>query len=104
MDFNNVNDPEQREALNAIKKAAERKLEPSRKALEKKTKERVIDKLEDNQVDEGILRKIAAAAVAADAINRQQIGGTVNINDNLQLEADISPREKAIKLLYNKSF
>ena len=104
MDFKNISDPEQREALNAIKKAAERKLEPVRAKLEKKVQDRAIASVEDIGIGRDTLEKIAGAAMAADALNRGEFEGGVNIDDNLRLEGKISPREKAIKLLYNKSF
>jgi hypothetical protein len=104
MDFKNISNPEQREALNAIKRAAERKLEPVRAKLEKKVQDRAIASAEDIGIGRDTLEKIAGAAMAADALNRGEFEGGVNINDNLRLEGKISPREKAIKLLYNKSF
>ena len=104
MDFKNISDPEQREALNAIKRAAERKLEPVRAKLEKKVQDRAIASAEDIGIGRDTLEKIAGAAMAADALNRGEFEGGVNINDNLRLEGKMSPREKAIKLLYNKSF
>jgi len=104
MDFKNISDPDQREALNAIKRAAERKLEPVRAKLEKKAQDRVIASAEDIGIGRDTLEKIAGAAMAADALNRGEFQGGVDINDNLRLEGKMSPREKAIKLLYNKSF
>lgn len=104
MDFGDIKDPEQREALKAIRKVAERKLEPVRANLEKKVQDRAIASAEDIGIGRDTLEKIAGAAMAADALNRGEFEGGVNINDNLRLEGKISPRERAIKLLYNKSF
>lgn len=104
MDFKNIKDAEQREALNAIKRVAERKLEPVRKNLEKKIQDRAIASAKDIGLGRDTLEKIAGAAMAADALNKGEFEGGVDINNDLRLEGRISPREKAIKLLYNKSF
>lgn len=104
MDFKNIKDPEQREAINALKRVAERKLEPVRKNLEKKVQDRSIASAEDIGIGRDTLEKIAGAAMAADAIRRGEVQGSMDINDDLRLEGKISPRENAIKLLYNKSF
>jgi hypothetical protein len=104
MDFKNISDPEQREALNAIKRVAERKLEPVRRNLEKRVQDRAVASVEDIGIGKDTLEKIAGASMAADALNRGEFEGGVNINDDFRLEGKISPRENAIKLLYNKSF
>jgi|11_taG_2_1085331.scaffolds.fasta_scaffold01624_3 hypothetical protein len=104
MDFKNIKDPEQREAINALRRVAEKKLEPVRRNLEKKVQDRAIASAEDIGIGRDTLEKIAGAAMAADALNRGEIEGGININDDLRLEGKVSPRENAIKLLYNKSF
>lgn len=104
MDFKNIKDPEQREALNALKRAAEKKLEPVRRNLEEKAKGRAIASAKDIGLGQDTLENIVGAAMAADVIRRGEFEGGMDINDDLRLEGKISPREKAIKLLYNKSF
>ena len=104
MDFKNIKDPEQREALDALRKAAEKRLQPVRKRLEDKAKSRAIASAEDIGIGQDMLKGIAGAAMAADAVRRGEFEGGVDINDDLRLEGKVSPREKAIKLLYNKSF
>lgn len=52
---------------------------------------------------EQVATSLAAAKIAQDVANKKlRLKG--NITDNLSGELDISPREQAIRVLYNKSF
>lgn len=91
-------------ALEAIKRAASKKLKPQKKQLEKKMRKRGIASLKDLGIGDDALKYAAGAAMAADALNKGEVEGGIDLNDDLELRGKISPREKAIKLLYNKSF
>lgn len=70
----------------------------------KKAKGRAIASLKDLGLSDDMLKYAAGTAKVADMVNKKEIEGGIDLTDDLELKGKISPREKAIKLLYNKSF
>ena len=95
---------EMEEAEQAIRRLASIKAKPYLDETSKKIQDKANLKLEDLGVGQDMLGYIGGAAGLADALRRQEIEGSMDINDNLKIEGKMSPREKAIKLLYNKRF
>lgn len=95
---------EEEEAKQAIRKLASIKAKPYVDKTSEQIQKKAKLKLSDLGVDEDYMKYAAGAAGLADALQKQELEGSVNLTDDLELEGKISPREKAIKLLYNKSF
>ena len=102
--MDNIKDPEQKEAIESIKRIAEMKLAKERKYLEQKAKEKALLTAKDLGISEDQLMYGAAAAKIADAINNKKLEGSFDINDNLRLQGSISTTERSLKLFYNKRF
>ena len=84
-------------ALDALKEITKKKLNPQTK----KIKGKAVKSLKDLGLSDDMLKYVAGTL---GAIGKGEIGGGVDLNDNIELKGKISPREKAIKLLYNKGF
>jgi hypothetical protein len=75
-----------------------------------------LDEVKENvkdQVERGIasigmnpddVATAAAAAKAASDLANKRLSFQGNITDNISAEVSMSPREKAIRMMYNKSF
>lgn len=95
---------EEEEAKQAIRRLASIKAKPYLDQTAENVKKKAELKLSDLGVDPEYLKYAAGAAGLADVLNRQEVEGSVDLSEDLKLQGKISPREKAIKLLYNKDF
>lgn len=95
---------DKQKALEAIKRAASKKIKPDLDKTKEKVVKRGVASLKDLGIGDDALKYAAGAAMAADAIKNQSLEGGIDLNDDLKLKGKLSPKEKAIKLLYNKSF
>lgn len=95
---------EEEEAKQAIRRLASIKAKPYVDKTAEQIQKKAKLKLSDLGVDEDYMKYAAGAAGLADALQKQELEGSVNLTDDLELEGKINPREKAIKLLYNKNF
>jgi hypothetical protein len=84
-------------ALESLKKIAKKKLKPQSDKIQKKATKSLKDLGLDNE-----MMKYALGTLGA--IEKGEIEGGIKLNKNLELKGKVSPREKAIKLLYNKGF
>lgn len=91
---------DEQRAMDAIRKVASIKAKP----YIKKAEENTLKKLSQLGIEPDYLKYAAGTAKALEALKNQEIEGSVDISPNLELEGKMSPREKAIKLLYKKSF
>lgn len=95
---------QEEEAKKAIRRVASIKTKPYLDEQAAKLQKKAGLELSDLGVDEDYLKYVAGLAKAADSLNKQEIEGSIPLNDDLTLEGKLSPKEKAIKLLYNKGF
>lgn len=95
---------EEKEAREAIRKIASARVKPYLDKAAKKAALKSSDLAYDQGLDEETMKKIAGTVGALDVLNKGEIEGGVDINENTRLEGKISPREEAIRVLYNKRF
>ena len=98
------NNEDEKKALEAMRKVASLKLKPYKDKMEDQIKKKAKVSLSDLGVDPEYLKYAGGAAKIADSIAKEELEGEVDLTDNLKLKGKISPREKAINLLYKKSF
>jgi hypothetical protein len=97
-------DQDERRALEAVRRVASMKAKPYTDRLGKRTQVRAENKLKDLGLGPEYLGVAGLAAKLAEGAAREELEGEIDLTDDLKLEGRISPREKAIKLLYEKKF
>lgn len=95
---------EEKEAKEAIRKLASVKIQPYINKAAKKAERKVKNKLSDLKLDEDKLKITAGTLGTLDAINKGEVEGGFDVDENTRVEGKISPREKAIRLLFNQRF
>jgi hypothetical protein len=96
-----MNDEER--ALQAIKELAKRKVEEQAPRVKRKAENSLIELgLTKEDLQQGA--EAAAALKLANDLKNKELNLKANITDNLSVGATISPREKAIRAMYNRSF
>lgn len=93
---------EEEQAKQALIRLAQRKAKSS--GLEDKARDEAVTSLKDLGVSQDAMKYGAGAASLADMIAKDRIRINTDLSDDSELGAEISPRRKALKLLYNKSF
>ena len=97
-------DREKQDALEAIRKVASIKAKPYIDKLKEKAEKKAKLSLSDLGVEPEYLKYAAGDAKLADSLQKQELEAGIDVGEDLRLEGKMSPREKAIKLLYNKGF
>lgn len=95
---------QEEEMKEAIRKIASIKTKPYLDKTSKKLERKAEVELSDLGFNPDYIKYGAGAAKLIDALNKKEIEGGVDIGPNTKIKGTISPREKAIKLLFNKSF
>lgn len=98
------NNEDEKKALEAMRKVASLKLKPYKDRMEEKLKKKAKVSLSDLGIEPEYLKYAAGAAKLADSLQKQELEAGIDVGEGLRLEGKMSPREKAIKLLYNKGF
>jgi hypothetical protein len=96
-----MNDEER--ALQAIKELAKRKVEEQAPRVKRKAENSLIE-LGFTKEDLQQGAEAAAALKLANDLKNKELNLKANITDNISVGATISPREKAIRAMYNRSF
>ena len=96
-----MNDEER--ALQAIKELAKRKVEEQAPRAKRKAENSLIELgLTKEDLQQGA--EAAAALKLANDLKNKELTLKANITDNISIGATISPRERAIRAMYNRSF
>lgn len=95
---------EEEEAKQAIRRIASARIKPYLDEAAKKAELKLSDLAYDQGLDEGTVKKIIGTAGALGAIGKGEVEGGFDFDENTRIEGKISPREKAIRLLYNQRF
>jgi hypothetical protein len=96
-----MNDEER--ALQAIKELAKRKVEEQAPRVKRKAENSLIELgLTKEDLQQGA--EAAAALKLANDLKNKELTLKANITDNISIGATISPRERAIRAMYNRSF
>jgi len=95
---------QEEEAKKMLRKIASARVQPYLEKAAKKAALKLSDLAYEQGLDDETMKKIAGTVGALGAIDKGEIEGGLDINENTRLEGKISPREKAIRLLYNKRF
>jgi predicted PP-loop superfamily ATPase len=102
--MDNYKRQEEEEAKEAIRKIASARIQPYLEKAAKKAERKLSDLAYDGGLDDETLKKIAGTVGALGAIGKGELEGGFDIDENTRVEGRVSPREQAIRLLYNQRF
>lgn len=97
-----MNPNEIEEAKKALIKVAQKKAKDM--GVPEYVKDQAMSTANDIGISDDMLKYGAGAAKLADILKNKEIEGSMDLSDDVKLKGKISPREKALKLLYKKSF
>ena len=102
--MDNYKRQEEEEAKEAIRRIASARIQPYLEKASKKAERKLSDLAYDGGLDDETMKKIAGAVGTLGVIGKGELEGGFDFDDNTRIEGKISPREKAIRVLYNRRF
>lgn len=102
--MDNYKRQEEEEAKQAIRRLASKAIKPYVDKASKKAERKLSDLAYDGGLDDDTMRKIAGAVGTLGVIGKGELEGGFDVDENVRVEGKISPREKAIRLLFNQRF